>query len=108
MAVWASLPDAAYVAYLDLGAQQHDALGTFLATLKRAGLHAHARYVVGIPGAELGKIAAADTADLIVMGSHGHSGFKKLLFGSVTMLCWHRALHLCWSYAVSQFRKRTR
>lgn len=55
-----------------------------LATLRRAGLHAQARYVVGIPGVELGKIAAADTADLIVMGSHGHTGFKKLLFGSVT------------------------
>lgn len=55
-----------------------------LAKLRRAGLHAQAKYVVGLPGAELGKIVASDTADLIVMGSHGHTGFKKLLFGSVT------------------------
>ena len=55
-----------------------------LATLKRAGLRARAKYVVGSPGSEVGKIAAADAVDLIVMGSHGHTGFKKLLFGSVT------------------------
>ena len=55
-----------------------------LASLKRAGLRAQSRAVVGIPGAEVGRIAAEDAADLIVMGSHGHTGFKNLLFGSVT------------------------
>ena len=55
-----------------------------LAMLKRAGLLAHAKSVVGSPGVEVGRVAAADAADLIVMGSHGHTGFKNLLFGSVT------------------------
>lgn len=55
-----------------------------LAALKRAGLRAKSRLVVGTPGVEVGRIAAADAADLIVMGSHGHTGFKNLLFGSVT------------------------
>lgn len=55
-----------------------------LATLKRAGLRASAKYVIGSPGSAVGKVAAADAADLIVMGSHGHTGFKSLLFGSVT------------------------
>lgn len=55
-----------------------------LATLKRAGVRASAKYVVGSPGSEVGRVAAADAADLIVMGSHGHTGFKNLLFGSVT------------------------
>lgn len=55
-----------------------------LANLKRAGLRAHSRATVGSPGAEVGRIAAEDAADLIVMGSHGHTGFKSLLFGSVT------------------------
>ena len=55
-----------------------------LAALKRAGLRAQARAVVGSPGVEVGRIAAEDAADLIVMGSHGHTGFKSLLFGSVT------------------------
>ena len=55
-----------------------------LAGLKRAGLRAQAKFVVGSPGAEVGRIAAESAADLIVMGSHGHTGFKNLLFGSVT------------------------
>jgi nucleotide-binding universal stress UspA family protein len=55
-----------------------------LAMLKRAGLQASVKSVVGIPGVEVGRIAAEDAADLIVMGSHGHTGFKSLLFGSVT------------------------
>ena len=55
-----------------------------VATLKRAGLRVQVKSVVGSPGAEVGRIAAEDAADLIVMGSHGHTGFKNLLFGSVT------------------------
>lgn len=55
-----------------------------LAMLKRSGLLAQSKYVVGSPGPEVGRIAAEDAADLIVMGSHGHTGFKNLLFGSVT------------------------
>ena len=55
-----------------------------VATLKRAGLRVQVKSVVGSPGVEVGRIAAQDAADLIVMGSHGHTGFKNLLFGSVT------------------------
>ena len=55
-----------------------------LAVLKRAGLRANAKYVVGSPGPEVARVAASDAPDLIVMGSHGHTGFKNLLFGSVT------------------------
>ena len=55
-----------------------------LAMLKRAGLRARAKYVIGSPGSEVARVAASDAADLIVMGSHGHTGFKSLLFGSVT------------------------
>ena len=55
-----------------------------VATLKRAGLRVQVKSMVGSPGAEVGRIAAEDAADLIVMGSHGHTGFKNLLFGSVT------------------------
>ena len=55
-----------------------------VAALKRAGLRVQVKAVIGSPGAEVGRIAAEDAADLIVMGSHGHTGFKNLLFGSVT------------------------
>lgn len=54
-----------------------------LATLKRAELKASARHVVGTVAHELAAIVAADAADLIVMGSHGDTGLKKLLLGSV-------------------------
>lgn len=55
-----------------------------LARLARAGIQARARYVVGSPGATVGAMAARSRADLVVMGSHGHTAFKGLLFGSVT------------------------
>jgi nucleotide-binding universal stress UspA family protein len=62
-----------------------------LATFKRAGLTAQSKYVVGSPGSTVGQIAAEDAADLIVMGSHGHTGFRSALFGSVT----HAVLASC-------------
>lgn len=55
-----------------------------LTALRKAGLEARAKYLVGSPGAAVGAAAAKSRADLIVMGSHGHSAFKGLLFGSVT------------------------
>jgi nucleotide-binding universal stress UspA family protein len=53
-----------------------------LAQLAKAGLDAQSRYAVGSPGATVA--GATDGVDLVVMGSHGHSAFKGLLFGSVT------------------------
>ncbi|MFN0316122.1 MAG: universal stress protein [Burkholderiales bacterium] len=55
-----------------------------LAMLKRAGVRARAKYVVGFPGSAVAQIAADATADLIIMGSHGQTGLRSLLFGSVT------------------------
>ena len=70
------------VSYHDSEANR--ALKPALAALKRADLKARARYVVGTVAHELAAIVAADSADLIVMGSHGDTGLKKLLLGSVT------------------------
>ena len=55
-----------------------------VATLKRAGIKARTQFLVGSPGTAVGKAANAHGADLIVMGSHGHTGFKSVLLGSVT------------------------
>lgn len=51
--------------------------------LKRAGANPAARYIVGTVTHELASMVANDRADLIVMGSHGETGLKKLLLGSV-------------------------
>jgi nucleotide-binding universal stress UspA family protein len=59
------------------------ALAPAAAILRKAGIKADTRYVVGSPGATISSIAARD-ADLVVMGSHGHTSLVGLLFGSVT------------------------
>jgi nucleotide-binding universal stress UspA family protein len=47
------------------------------------------RAVVGLPADEL--LAAAQDADMIVVGSRGAGGFKKLLMGSVSSQITHHA-----------------
>lgn len=64
-------------------AEAAKALKSAAAALKRAGANATARYSVGTVAHELASIVANDRADLIVMGSHGDTGLKKLLLGSV-------------------------
>ncbi len=39
---------------------------------------------VGYPADEVTDLAAAESADLIVIATHGHTGFQRLLLGSVT------------------------
>lgn len=55
-----------------------------LKRLSKAGLTASAQYLVGHPGEVISAAAVRDKVDLIVMGSHGRSALKGLLFGSVT------------------------
>jgi len=64
-------------------AEATKALKSAAAALKRAGANAEARYVVGTVARDLGSIVANARADLIVMGSHGDTGLKRLLLGSV-------------------------
>lgn len=64
-------------------AEAAKALKSATATLKGAGAHTQASYVVGTVADDLASIVANDRADLIVMGSHGDTGLKKLLLGSV-------------------------
>ena len=51
--------------------------------LSVAGLKAIARVIHGDPRTVLEEIARSEEADMVVVGSHGRSGIKKLLLGSV-------------------------
>ncbi len=53
------------------------------ARLREGGRSAEARMVRGDPRIALVDAARAEEADLIIIGSHGRTGFKKLLLGSV-------------------------
>jgi len=81
-------PRAARVAGKELMRSWHEAeaakiLKPAVSTLERAGARATSRHVVGTVAEDLAGIVANDPADLIVMGSHGRTGLKKLLLGSV-------------------------
>ena len=54
------------------------------ARMDKAGLPVIDFYTVGRPAEEIAAAAIKSKADLIVLGSHGHSPLRGLLFGSVT------------------------
>jgi nucleotide-binding universal stress UspA family protein len=58
------------------------ALSPAQSILRKAGVAASSRYLLGSAGTTVSN--AARGADLVVMGSHGHSSVAGLLFGSVT------------------------
>jgi nucleotide-binding universal stress UspA family protein len=53
------------------------------AALRARGVQARWVRRVGVPFEEIVEAAAAERADLIVMGTHGRSGLNRLLLGSV-------------------------
>jgi nucleotide-binding universal stress UspA family protein len=73
---------AAVSTYYEMESEQ--ALKPARTRLQKAGLKPTVRMVVGHPATEIAAAAAKSGADMIVMGSHGRSALKGLLFGSVT------------------------
>jgi nucleotide-binding universal stress UspA family protein len=65
--------------------QQANALVcTAEAELRAAGLSTEKRVPTGDPREALLRLAADERVDLMVVGSHGRTGFAKLLLGSVS------------------------
>ena len=64
--------------------EEHDRLARAMAAdLRQAGLTADPEFRAGDPATELIAAARAADADLIVIGTHGHTGLARLLLGSV-------------------------
>lgn len=54
-----------------------------LARAKKAGVRATALLVEGMPFDQIVRIAKSKRADLIVIGTHGRTGFSRFFLGSV-------------------------
>jgi nucleotide-binding universal stress UspA family protein len=73
-----------YVEAADASRKQHDELAREMAaSLETAGLAAEADRRDGDAATEILAAANASKADLIVMGTHGRTGLKRLVLGSV-------------------------
>jgi nucleotide-binding universal stress UspA family protein len=58
-------------------------LKDLMAELKKTGLEAHCRVGIGNPAHEILELARTGGFDLIVMGTHGRTGFAHAFMGSV-------------------------
>lgn len=58
-------------------------LAPLVAAARKQGVRATARVVRGFPHSGIIEAAAANDADLIVIGTHGRSGFFRFFLGSV-------------------------
>src|SRR5436190_1624958 len=58
-------------------------LNALAAKAKMAGVRAQTFLVDGIPAKEIQRFAKKQHADLLVIGTHGRTGFAKLFLGSV-------------------------
>ncbi len=58
-------------------------LGKIAAALKRKGITINIVVLSGDPAEEIIKYSKLNGVDLIIMSTHGRSGFSRLMFGSV-------------------------
>lgn len=72
---------SAYFAQMENGAQQR--METYQKRLEDAGLAAKTIIIRGNPYHGIVEMAQDKQVDLIIIGTHGHTGFQHLLLGSV-------------------------
>ena len=58
-------------------------LGALVARARRAGVRATGLLLEGVPHEQIARIARARKADVVVVGTHGRTGFSRLFLGSV-------------------------
>lgn len=68
-----------------------DSLGVLAARVRESGIECQTGSVEGVPADEIVAQASRIGADLIVMGTHGGSGLRSVLLGSVAERVLHRA-----------------
>jgi nucleotide-binding universal stress UspA family protein len=68
---------------IDLQEQAHMQLSSFATPHLREMHPVQVKVAVGKPAAEILRVAREEGADLIVMGTHGRTGLRHLLLGSV-------------------------
>jgi len=71
----------AYMAHVEAGARQ--TMEACLQRVQQAGLPGQSRLVQGVPWQAIVDTAKDMQADLIVMSTHGRTGFQHLVLGSV-------------------------
>jgi nucleotide-binding universal stress UspA family protein len=72
-------------------AENRTRLTALVATVRGRGVAASERQVEGFPDTSLSELAEQVDADLLVIGTHGRTGIKRLLLGSVA----ERVVRLC-------------
>jgi nucleotide-binding universal stress UspA family protein len=76
--------DAALVAYMEqTTSDMHQIMDVHAQRVRESGLDCTAKVVHGAPYQQIIDTASANRMDMIVMGTHGHTGLQRLLLGSV-------------------------
>ncbi|MFB6130183.1 MAG: universal stress protein [Salinigranum sp.] len=68
----------------DLEAMGRDATETAIGRAEEADVPAESHVVAGVPARAIVEFADDNDVDVVVMGTHGRSGFGRALLGSVT------------------------
>jgi len=75
----------------ELKKKDKDRLGQITLRLRQAGVDAHSVFVAGRAYQDIVRMANELKVDLIVLGTHGRTGFSHLFFGSTA----ERVVRLC-------------
>jgi nucleotide-binding universal stress UspA family protein len=82
-ALAAATPDLVNAWLKTLDEQAHVAVNEAVDRMRAAGIEANAEVAKGSPADAIVEMAKRQAGDLIVMGSHGRSGLRRLFLGSV-------------------------